>query len=289
MYEKLEACPTCKNTQFSNYLICTDHCVSEESFALIKCSKCELVFTNPRPTEDKLPGYYQSEEYISHTNKATSPINLIYKIVRNYTLKQKLKLLNSLSDKGTILDYGCGTGNFLHTCKQSGWNTYGYEPDTKAKSLAIENDIQIVNSLKEIHQEIDVISAWHVIEHVNKLRETLKKLRSLLKKGGFMIIAVPNIQSLDAKHYREYWAAYDVPRHLYHFSQQSFGKLIAKSKLSLVDTLPMKFDAYYVSMLSERYKTGKNNYLKAIDIARRSNTEAIKTGEYSSLIYILQK
>jgi len=289
MYEKLEVCPSCKNTNFKNYLICSDHSVSGESFALSKCTKCELVFTNPRPDEEALPKYYESKEYISHTNKANSFINLIYKIARHFTIRSKIKLINSYHNKGTILDYGCGTGHFLKSCESKGWTTYGYEPDKNARAIAESNGLHIIEKIKKTNAKYDIITAWHVIEHVSDLRKTIKKLRSALNENGHLIIAVPNIESYDARYYKENWAAYDVPRHLYHFNQKSFGKLIAKSKLTMVKTLPMKLDAYYISMISEKYINGKNNLLSALRIGRLSNKEAKKSGEYSSLIYILKK
>lgn len=289
MYEKLELCPICKNTHFTNFSIATDHSVSGESFALVQCSKCNLVFTNPRPDESSLPSYYQSDEYISHTDKGNSLVNILYKLVRNVTLRKKHDLISKYHKKGKLLDYGCGTGHFLSYCQKNGWNTTGIEPDEGARIQATEKGINLANSIEEVEDNVDIITAWHVVEHISDLRKTLKSLKAKLKKGGVLIVAVPNLSSYDAKQYGEFWAAYDVPRHLYHFSQESFGTLIDKLKLQLVDTLPMKFDSYYVSMLSEKYKTGKNNYLRAFNTGRKSNREAKRSGEYSSLIYVLKK
>jgi len=289
MYEKLEVCPVCKNTSFSNFLICKDHSISGESFALTQCKKCSFVFTNPRPDESTLPGYYESEDYISHSNKSNSLINFIYKLVRNYTLQQKIKLIKKYTSEKKILDYGCGTGEFLQACQKKGFNTIGFEPNQSARNQTIDKGIQTVESLDDLKEKVDVITAWHVIEHVPDLKKTIKTLKKKLNKEGILIIALPNLNSYDAKYYKEYWAGLDVPRHLYHFTQESFGTLIAKTKLSLIDTVPMYFDSYYVSMLSEKYREGKNNFLKAFKVGYTSNREAKKTGEYSSLIYILNK
>lgn len=289
MYEKLDKCPVCKNTQFDNYMICDDHSISGESFALVKCRSCELVFTNPRPEENNLAKYYQSDQYISHTDKANSLINLVYKLVRTYTLNQKASLIRKINNGvGSLLDYGCGTGDFVKTTSKKDWQAFGYEPDPEARKLASsKNPDKILDSLKQCPEELDIITAWHVIEHISDLTSTLKTLTKKLKSGGHLIVAVPNHRSLDAQHYKEYWAAYDLPRHLYHFDRDSMEQLAKKIKLKIVDTLPMKFDSYYVSMLSEKYKKG--HLLKALKTAIRSNNSARSTGEYSSLIYILKK
>ncbi len=290
MFEKLENCPSCGHPQFHNHLICTDHTVSGESFALVKCGKCELIFTNPRPTNQVLPSYYQSSEYISHTNRANSLVNFIYKLVRSITLRHKLKLITRLTKKRELLDFGCATGHFIRFCEQRGWSVTGLEPNEQARATALSGlNGSVHEELKEISQTFDIITAWHVIEHVSNLNETIKQLAKLLNDKGTLVIALPNCNSLDAKHYKEHWAGYDVPRHLYHFTQKSFSNLLSKHKLKLIETLPMKYDAYYVSLLSERHMTGKSHFLNAIQQGKKSNLSAKQSFEYSSLIYILSK
>ncbi|WP_420317222.1 class I SAM-dependent methyltransferase [Ekhidna sp.] len=289
MYEKLEACPICKNTQFQNHIICDDHSVSKESFALVECTKCNLVFTNPRPEEKHLHKYYNSDNYISHTDKANNLINLIYKLVRKYTLRQKLSLVNSLTKKSKLLlDYGCGTGDFIKLCNQNKWQAFGYEPDDIARSIAQSKNNTIIERLSEIKQPVDIITAWHVIEHVSDLSQTIKSLKKKLKDGGHMILALPNHKSYDSEYYKEYWAGYDVPRHLYHFDQESLSNLASKHKLKLVKVHPQKFDSYYVSLLSEKYK-GHHGFMNALKIGYKSNQKAKNNNQYSSLIYILRK
>ena len=290
MYEKLDECPVCKHSQFTNHLICDDNSVSGESFALVKCNKCSLVFTNPRPEGKALSNYYKSDQYISHTDRANSPINFIYKLVRRYTLSQKTKLITKLNKgTGSLLDYGCGTGDFIKTANQNGWHAYGYEPDMNARETAeAKNHGKIFNSIESINEPFDIITAWHVIEHVSDLNSTIKNLKKALKPNGHLVIALPNHHSYDAKHYSAHWAGYDVPRHLYHFDSISIKSFASNFKLKLVKTYPMKFDSYYVSMLSEKYK-GKGNILNAIRIGFESNQKAKKTNQYSSLIYIFRK
>ncbi|MEQ9466877.1 MAG: class I SAM-dependent methyltransferase [Ekhidna sp.] len=290
MYERLDNCPICKHTQFDNFMICNDHSVSGESFALVICRKCTLIFTNPRPVKEQLNKYYQSDQYISHTDKGNSLINIVYKLVRLYTLKRKVKLLSRYNEtKGTLLDYGCGTGDFLNASRKNKWQAFGYEPDDMARSIAIKkNPNALIDSLDNSPEELNLITAWHVIEHVSKLRETITTLRKKLKKGGHMILALPNYKSFDAQHYKEYWAGYDVPRHLYHFDIRSMEAFAREFKMSIIDVLPMKFDSYYVSMLSEKYKNG-GNIIRAFKNGFLSNKKARQSKQYSSLIYILRK
>lgn len=292
MYEKLEKCPSCDHPKFHNFLICEDHVVSHESFALVKCKNCQLIFTNPRPEESALGKYYESEEYISHTDKGNSLINIIYKTARYFTLRKKRRLIGKYSPIGTILDYGCGTGDFLKTCQQKKWKVIGVEPNDKANNIASSKlGTSIYQSLENLKGEdkVDVITAWHVLEHVSDLRETLKTLRKKLRKSGHLIIAVPNPDSFDAEHYAAHWAGFDVPRHLYHFTPDSLKTLVKRMKLELVQTIPMKLDAYYVSLLSEKNRSGKGSFIAALMKGAQSNLRASKTGNYSSLIYILKK
>ena len=290
MYEKLEECPVCKHSQFTNYLICDDHSVSGESFALVKCDKCSLVFTNPRPEQSSLPDYYQSDQYISHTDKGNSLINFIYKLVRKYTITRKIKLIDKLNrGRGSLLDYGCGTGDFIKAANKKGWHAYGYEPDKDAKNIAsAKNPDKILDKIENHNGPFDIITAWHVIEHVSELNKTIKNLKKILAPDGHLIIALPNHKSYDAAYYKEFWAGYDVPRHLYHFDQESIKSFASKFKLRLIHTLPMKFDSFYVSMLSEKYR-GNANLLNAIKIGLKSNNKASNTNDYSSLIYIFKK
>lgn len=291
MYERLEKCPSCQNTQFDNHIICEDHSVSKESFALVICKSCQLIFTNPRPKEDELSNYYQSEDYISHTDKGNSLMNFIYKLVRKYTLQQKKKLVKKIKSGNNLLDFGAGTGDFLLTMKND-YEVVGIEPDEHARQLA-ENKTKasVASSLDNLNttDTFDVITAWHVIEHVSELIKTLKRLRKMLNKGGRIIVALPNASSWDAKHYKEFWAGYDVPRHLYHFTKSSFKTLCEQADLKMERTIPMKFDSYYVSMLSEKYQGKRSGFIKGLINGWRSNQVARKNGEYSSLIYVLKK
>lgn len=294
MYERIDSCPLCESGHFRNYMICQDFTVTNESFAIVECVHCGLKFTNPRPNEHEIGKFYNSEEYVSHSNKSqNSLLSFAYNTVRNKAINSKYKIIDGLETEHGILDIGCGTGKFLKFFQDKGWGVTGVEPNKIARSQAInlmaENQIYDSIDLVPTKPKYHIITLWHVLEHIHDINETLIKLKKLLRKKGYMLVAVPNIESEDAKNYKEYWAGYDVPRHLYHFSKKTLTKLLQKHKLRVVKTLPLFYDSYYVSLLSEKYKTGSNNYITALKNGFRSNQEAKKTNEYSSLIYIIKK
>jgi len=275
-----------------NNLKVKDHSVSQESFELVYNSELDMLVTKPQPAKEKLASYYETEDYISHTDTKRNLFEKVYHWVRSYSLNKKLQLINKESTKGNLLDVGCGTGDFLSTCLKSGWNVTGIEPNQSARTIAnskTNNKVFDIDKLEILEKHsFDVITLWHVLEHLPNLEEHISLLKSLLKENGSLIIAVPNYKSFDAKHYRVFWAAYDVPRHLWHFSRNSIKLLFSNIDMNIKETLPMKFDSYYVSLLSEKYKSGRINYIKAFLIGLCSNLKAKRTKEYSSLIYVLK-
>ncbi len=287
----LKKCLVCGSTQFEPFLVCKDHTVSKEDFNIVSCKSCGFKFTNPRPDDSVIGDYYKAESYVSHTNTKKGIINRLYHFVRNYTLKKKVALVSSYVSRGTILDYGCGTGMFLGACKKAGWKTYGMEPDDDARKIASELGLNLFSDKRRINTYItdtkfSAITLWHVLEHVTDMCDTLSFFKTHLDKDGVLIIAVPNHVSYDAKHYKENWAAYDVPRHLHHFELKSMKTLLENNGFSLRETLPMKFDSFYVAMLSEKYKTGSINLFKAFFTGLRSNLKAKATSDFSSTIYV---
>lgn len=288
--ENLAACPLCDGGHFSTYLETKDYSVTEEEFTIVSCNSCGFLFTNPRPVETELGKYYDSDEYVSHTNEGNSLINSLYKIARKFTLGNKLKLIKKHAVENKVLDYGCGTGAFLEYCQKHNWQIAGVEPNQQARSIAnkLTNNC-VADSLDQVKPEFDVITLWHVLEHVSKLNNTLKQIKSLLTPDGNLYIAVPNPSSKDAKKFERYWAAYDVPRHLYHFTQNSMNKLLSKHGMRIVEVLPMKLDSFYVSLLSNKYQFGSSKMINSFITGLLSNSYANKSGEYSSLIYRIQK
>ena len=245
--------------------------------------------TSPKPTQEKLPSYYQSKDYISHTDGKRSLFEKFYQLVKGVTLWRKQNLLKTyLPTKGSILDIGTGTGDFPAYSNKKGWKAQGIEPHGQARELAINKEVETAASLEEISDKFDVITMWHVLEHVYDLEEQIQWLKKHLNKDGFLFVAVPNFESYDAEYYKEFWAAYDVPRHLYHFSQKAIKTLFQEVDLEIVGTHPMKFDSYYVSLLSEKYKLGRMNFINAFINGWKSNISAHRTGQYSSLIYVLR-
>jgi len=267
-----------------------DYLVTGETFELIYDSEREILITSPQPKEENLAKYYESEEYISHTDNKKGIVSYLYQIVKKRAIEKKVVLINSLNNgSGSLLDIGAGTGDFLKEAKEANWRVSGVEPNEGAKKLAKEKGIDLQESLDNFSgKTFDVITMWHVLEHVPNLEESISTIEKLLKPGGTLIIAVPNYKSFDANHYKEHWAAYDVPRHLWHFSQASMQKIFSEN-VQLIKTKPMIFDSFYVSLLSEKNKTGKQNLIKAFFVGLRSNLSAWKTKEYSSLIYCFKK
>jgi SAM-dependent methyltransferase len=291
--KSIELCPVCSTKHFEDFITCKDYTVSGELFKIVNCKSCGFKFTNPRPADDKLGDYYKSEDYISHSNTSKGIISKLYHIVRNYTLGKKEALVSGYVSRGTILDYGCGTGMFLSACKAKGWDCLGMEPDAGARKIGEGMGLKVHEDLASLARslsgkKLDAITLWHVLEHVTGLEETLRFFKSELKPGGVLIVAVPNYTSADANHYKEHWAAYDVPRHLYHFEIGSISKLMYNHGFKLDACKPMKFDSFYVSMLSEKYKTGSIKYVSAFINGLSSNLKAKQAKDYSSVIYVFK-
>ena len=282
------------NKKLNNiYFKVKDHSVSGEEFKLLYNKEFDFLETFPQPSLEQLPKYYKSDDYISHTDSQRNLFENVYHLVRKVSLKRKLKLINSYSsEEKKLLDVGCGTGDFLQIAQKNKWVVSGIEPNEKARTIAntkTNNSVfEVSHLLKFKKQSFNVITLWHVLEHLPKLDEHISILRSLLKPEGTLIIAVPNYNSYDAKYYKEFWAGYDVPRHLWHFSQSSVSKLVEKEKMKVVKALPMKFDSYYVSLLSEKYKSGWMNIFNAFRVGWLSNFKAKHSSDYSSLIYCIK-
>lgn len=289
-------CPICGHTSVDNFLEVKDHSISQEHFLLKRCIACQFLFTAEAPCQADIGKYYDSDVYISHTDSNKGLIEKLYQAVRKKTIRGKRKLLNQYFPlgKGVILDYGCGTGTFLHEMKANGWEIKGIEPDAGARKKAQELNgiaIELPEQLYNLpNGYFDVITMWHVLEHVHDLNKVIAQLKKLLRPNGKLIIAVPNYTSYDAQHYANYWAAYDVPRHLYHFSPFAINRLMLNHGLQVIAKKGMWFDSFYVSMLSEKYKSGKMNYFRAFIIGLLSNLKAYPAVEKcSSLIYIINK
>lgn len=288
---EVNECPICGSTSFQKELSVKDHSISKETFIIKKCTDCGFRITSPRPLEADLGKYYESEDYVSHSDTNKGLVNYMYQQVKSITLRKKEALLSGFNTSKTLLDLGCGTGDFLLFCKNKGWEVNGLEPDNNARNKAIEKGLENVTDSDQLFSISDktfgVITMWHVLEHVSDLNKYLDALYNLVEENGRLIIAVPNPESADAIKYKEYWAAYDVPRHLFHFSKNNIIDLAKKHNFIVESIKPMVFDSYYVSMLSEKYKNG--SFLNAMINGLISNIKGSGSKNHSSLIYILRK
>jgi 2-polyprenyl-3-methyl-5-hydroxy-6-metoxy-1,4-benzoquinol methylase len=290
-----QQCPVCGSSPLTPVFSCTDHLVSHQAFALVECPQCALRITQDVPDEDHIGPYYQSTQYVSHSDTDQGLVNKLYKTARRFTLAHKRRLVTALPGLtgNALLDVGCGTGAFLHTMAQAGWHVHGLEPDPGARAMALDQyGLQVCPAdtffnLKP--QSYDIITLWHVLEHVHTLQEYMQHLRALLKPGGWLVVAVPNYTSADGRHYGKDWAAYDVPRHLYHFAPKSIRALAAKHGFTVAKQLPMWLDAYYIAMLSEQYRGGGGSLPKAVIRGMGFSLSTLGNRENcSSLIYLLK-
>ena len=293
---KIDTCPLCGGQQLEHALTCTDHYASGERFEVVKCVHCGFLLTQNAPVEAEIGKYYETLEYISHSNTKKGLMNKVYHWVRRYMLSRKAAMVKRLSHltEGTLLDYGTGTGYFSHTMMKRGWTVKAIEKSPQARTFAKEHfnlKVDEEKALKEYQAEsFDVITLWHVMEHLEHLNEMWQTLNGLLKEKGILIVAVPNPTSYDAAKYKEWWAAYDVPRHLWHFSPANMQLFGAKHGFTLEETRPMPFDAFYVSMLTEKYKESRIPFLKGMWTGTCALFSAMGNKERSSsMIYVFRK
>ncbi len=288
-------CPVCGKNDFITHLLLKDYFLSQEEFSILKCTHCGLMITNPQPKMEELGKYYQSKDYISHSTEKSGNIQVkLYNIIRKRTLKTKLSLLSKYTSGYRLLDIGCAIGVFLDYCRKHGYHVMGIEPELKARQYAKDNfnlDIHDTNFIEKIESaSLDVVTMWHVLEHVSDIEKRINSIHRILTKEGTAIIALPNPDSYDAKYYQKYWAAYDVPRHLFHFTKESFSTLCERNSFKVISVIPMVYDSFYVSMLSEKYKNSKIPMVKAFLTGLKSNIFAMLNNKnYSSLIYIVKK
>lgn len=271
------------------FLETKDYAVSGEVFRLKHDAEKDMLVTEPRPAD--LTRYYQSNSYISHTDAFETISDRLYHIVKKYMLWKKVRLMEKYSKgRGKVLDIGSGTGDFLRMARKREWTIDGVEPNPLARGLANEKQVPLYRDLEEVKAyDYNAITLWHTLEHLPDLDAYIYKFKQHLASDGVILVAVPNFKSLDARIYGEYWAAYDVPRHLWHFSQAAIKELFERHGMQIEKRIPLLFDAYYIALLSEQYKNGKNHYFRAFFNGLRSNLSAFSTSEYSSLLYVIKR
>jgi len=290
------SCPVCSSPDIALRIICTDHFKSGETFPVWTCSLCGFSFTQDHPDENSIGKYYESDDYISHNDTSKGLVNHIYRSVRRRMLKKKRNLIKNATglETGSILDIGCGTGYFAAEMKNAGWRIKGIEINDKARNIAIENfGLEVISPDKISTLEpasFDCITLWHVLEHLSNLSTVISDIKRILKPGGTCIIALPNINSSDFVHYGPYWAALDVPRHLWHFNPDTFGFLFEGRGFRITGIKPLPLDVFYISVISEKYKGNSLAFLtgmfKGLLFALRALFNKRKS---SSLIFILNR
>jgi 2-polyprenyl-3-methyl-5-hydroxy-6-metoxy-1,4-benzoquinol methylase len=288
-------CLCCGSTAIAKVLECKDYTVSKELFEVWECSNCTFRFTQNVPDEANIGPYYRSADYVSHSDTKEGLVNRLYHAVRNHTLKTKRTLIEKVTGlkSGALLDVGAGTGAFANAMQKAAWKVTGLEPDDTARANALANYNLNLHELNSLHtlpsNSFDAITMWHVLEHVHDLHGYLETYKRILKPTGRLVIAVPNYTSYDAASFKQYWAAYDVPRHLHHFSPKSMKTFLEQKGFTLETVKPMWFDSFYVSLLSEKYKTGKENFVGAIWTGLLSNLKSLfNTKKCSSVIYVIR-
>jgi 2-polyprenyl-3-methyl-5-hydroxy-6-metoxy-1,4-benzoquinol methylase len=286
-------CPWCNSENNHQFLKLKDYFLTQEEFEILECEDCKLLFTSPSPAPDKIGSYYKSEDYLSHNEEKKGLFARIYNKVKKINIKNKFKIATSYQQAAvSILDIGCGVGDFLLYAKEKGCNVTGIEPSEDARKIAEKKLDCKISSPEELQNipdnSFDIITMWHVLEHVADLKTEIHHLQRILKKDGRLVLALPNYKSYDAEYYKDKWAAYDVPRHLSHFSQTSIKNIFKETNLQLIDIKPLKWDSFYISMLSEQYLNSKNSFIKGALIGWKSNRKAKKSGEYSSLVYVFK-
>jgi 2-polyprenyl-3-methyl-5-hydroxy-6-metoxy-1,4-benzoquinol methylase len=291
--ENIQNCPVCGSPDSTLKFKAKDYTVSNEMFHIVTCDSCRLIYTNPRPAANEAGPYYHATAYISHSDTNEGIVNKLYHMVRKITLQSKTNWIEP-EKKGNkeLLDIGCGNGHFLAAAKEKGWNINGVEldPETAARAAKLTGHT-IAPSLNEIDSEkkFQVITLWHVLEHVYELDEYFQFFKSRLAKDGKLLLALPNPASFDANYFEEYWAAYDVPRHIYHFTPATISALAAKYGFSLRKSRGLIFDSFYISLLSNEYKTGNKRLLHSFCIGLISNLRAmLGKPNYSSNLYLFE-
>jgi SAM-dependent methyltransferase len=273
-----------------------DHLVSREEFELFKCPECGFIFTREYPAEPEIGRYYESENYISHDDRAKGIINRIYLVVRDIMLRRKLKLVISATGltQGNILDIGCGTGYFAGTMKKAGWDVTGIEPNEKARDFGVSRfgikalSPDRISDLPD--KSFNCITMWHVMEHLHDPYKYSDEINRLLKTEGICIAALPNSDSSDAGYYGSHWAAYDLPRHLWHFSSATVKLFWEKKDFEIVRIERLPLDVFYISVLSEKNIGSKLPFIKGLVTGGFFTLQsALNKNKCSSLIYFLRK
>ncbi|MBR6177640.1 MAG: class I SAM-dependent methyltransferase [Bacteroidales bacterium] len=286
-------CPYCQSDSSDLHLKLKDYFLTQEDFEIYRCPHCGLLFTWPRPNDSELGKYYKSDDYLSHNESKKGIIPFIYNRVKRVNIKNKFNIATTAAKGKRMLDFGCGVGDFIFYAKQKGYEVVATDVSDNARNAAAKKLGTPLPSPQQVFEmpdnSFDIITMWHVLEHIGDLKTQIFHLDRLLAQDGRLVIALPDYLSYDAQHYQEMWAAYDVPRHLNHFDKNSLQNLFSTTQLKLVDTKPLKWDSYYISMMSEKYRGASLSFVRGLVQGFKSNRAARKSGEYSSMVYIFER
>ena len=298
MSEKIhiDCCPICGGRNLHQALTAIDHLKTQESFEVWACDDCGFKLTQDVPDEKEIGKYYESPDYISHTDTEQGLMNKLYHVARNMMLTAKAGHVTRATGlrQGWLLDIGSGTGYFAHLMTEWGWTVRAIERSAEARQFAQQHfglksdDVEAFNTLQD--KSFDCITLWHVLEHLQQLNIMGDKFYRWLKDEGALLIAVPNHLSTDARHYGAEWAAWDVPRHLWHFTPDTMKRFAEKHGFKIIKIIPMPLDGFYVSMLSEQYMKHKMSFLRGFWNGLKAWVSAwFHKERSSSLIYVLKK
>jgi SAM-dependent methyltransferase len=289
-------CPLCSSADTLLFIGCRDYFLSGEDFSIYECRNCGFRFTQDHPGEEEAGRYYESPAYISHSSSKRNAGEKIYHLAREIMLRRKVSFIRKAGarNSGSLLDIGSGTGHFAAAMKKAGWKVSAIEISEKARAFS-EKELGIealppekAGTLQD--ESFDCITLWHVLEHFHDLHGYMREIKRLLKPGGILVVALPNCASADALHYGKFWAAWDVPRHLWHFTPASFSKLAGLHGFALNRSGVLPLDVFYISWLSEKYKGAAfplpKGILMALPFAIKS---AFSKKRGSSLVYTLSQ
>lgn len=265
-----------------------DHLVSKETFHIVFDGGVGAWKTTPQPSQQELKAYYPKEGYLSHADKANGLKDRLYLWVKKRNIQTKLRWIGLNSEQSKLLDFGAGNGAFALVAQAKGWRVYTQEFSEDVLLSLKEKGLKTVDVSKQ-KDTYDAITLWHVFEHLPNPKAQLATFYNALAPGGSLVLALPNINAWDARHYGAQWAGYDVPRHLWHYNKAAIVELAKDTGFYLVNTHNMFWDAFYVSLLSEQYRHAKCSWINAVIKGSLSNLLGWRKKNTSALTFILQK
>lgn len=264
---ELISCPICNGSKFQNFIKVKDRFSLSriENFQLVKCN-CNFILLNPRPNSDEISNFYNHTDYDPHKKRNLSFYDIIYKLVQKIALKIKFSRIIKFKKKGELLDIGGGQGEFAIYMQNKGFSSTLQDNFSNYKGI-----LKFYSNIDKLKNKLfDVISMWHVLEHIHDLEKLFISINTILKKNGILVIAVPNHDAIERISFHEKWAPYDAPRHLYHFNLFTLEKLLNKNGFEILKKYSMIQDSFYNILLSINkksiYSIFKGLYVSVITI-----------------------